>query len=93
MNAILIDPSDNVVTLTEAVKSGTRVQWEGGEVDARDDVPFGHKVAILDLEEGAQVIKYGAPIGNLNGPVARGGLIHTEQLHERRTEQVLGAEE
>ena len=39
----------------------------GAEVDAgvvlRDDVPFGHKVALVDLAKGDAVIRYGVTIG------------------------------
>lgn len=92
MNAILIDPSDNVVTLTEAAKPGSTAAWEGGEVEVKDDVPFGHKVAIVDLEQGTEVVKYGAPIGHVNCRVGAGGLVHTAQMDTRGSAKVLEGE-
>ncbi len=79
-NAILIDEADNVVTLTAAVQAGDPVRWAGGETSARASIPFGHKVAIANLERGSEVIKYGYPIGKANGPLRAGDLIHCDQL-------------
>ncbi len=42
------------------------------------NIPAGHKIALRDMPEGENVIKYGFPIGHLISPVKKGGLIdHT----------------
>ena len=61
---IKIHPADNVAV---AIKD---VQSESGVL-----IPAGHKVALKDLAEGEDVIKYGFPIGHLLQAVPKGGLI------------------
>ena len=61
---IKIHPADNVAV---AIKD---VQSESGVL-----IPAGHKVALKDLAEGEDVIKYGFPIGHLLQAVPQGGLI------------------
>ena len=46
--------------------------------DGHEYIPAGHKMALCDLQAGADVIKYGFPIGHLTKAVAKGDLIdHT----------------
>ena len=61
---IKIHPADNVAV---AIKD---VQSESGVL-----IPAGHKVALRDLAEGEDVVKYGFPIGHLLQAVPKGGLI------------------
>ena len=66
MNFIKINPADNVAVAVQDVET------------ASGFVPAGHKVALRDLAEGEDVIKYGFPIGHLLTSVPEGGIIdHT----------------
>ena len=66
MKFIKINPADNVAVAVQDVKMGSVT------------IPAGHKVALKDMSEGEDVIKYGFPIGHLLSPVEEGGLIdHT----------------
>jgi hypothetical protein len=66
-NAILIDPKDNVATVTEAVGKGTNVNYfkEGKlvSIEAGEDIPVFHKLSLVRIHAGEHVIKYGEPIG------------------------------
>src|ERR1041385_2958116 len=44
------------------------------EVDVVESVPLGHKVALSDLDEGANVIEYEVPVGVTRQPVRSGQL-------------------
>ena len=61
---IKIHPADNVAVAIKDVQSESEVL-----------IPAGHKVALRDLAEGEDVIKYGFPIGHLLQAVPQGGLI------------------
>ena len=64
---IKIHPADNVAVAIKDVQSESKVL-----------IPAGHKVALRDLAEGEDVIKYGFPIGHLLQAVPQGGLVdHT----------------
>lgn len=66
MKFIKINPADNVAVAVQDVETASGV------------VPAGHKVALQDLAEGEDVIKYGFPIGHLLTSVPEGGIIdHT----------------
>ena len=65
--ALRIHPRDNVAVALEELMAGLRaevVSDEGTrELLVVDTVPFGHKVAVEEIDEGADVRKYGVPIG------------------------------
>lgn len=65
MTSILkINPADNVVVAIQPQKAGTIIEVDGKSITLLEDVPAGHKIAITDLKEGENVIKYGFPIGH-----------------------------
>ena len=80
MNAIRINPVDNVAVALSPIAAGEAVTVDGAVVAAREDIPRGHKLALADLPAGTHVIKYGQPIGSLSAPVLAGGWVHTHNL-------------
>lgn len=48
------------------------------------DIPLGHKIALRDLEAGANVTKYGVVIGCATQKVSAGDYIHTHNLKTAR---------
>ena len=78
MKFIRINAADNVAVALQDVEAGTRIDIDGVDAAACCKIPAGHKVALQDMEEGENVVKYGFPIGHLLTPVKKGGLIdHT----------------
>ena len=72
---IRINPGDNVAVALHPLAKGTVAVFpEKPElsVTLAEDVPQGHKFTLCDLAEGANVIKYGYPIGHLTRPAAAG---------------------
>jgi (2R)-sulfolactate sulfo-lyase subunit alpha len=53
-------------------------------VEALDDVPLGHKIAIAQLPAGAEVIEYGTPIGRAPDGLAVGDYVHTHNIKSAR---------
>lgn len=58
-------------------------------VQASEAIPLGHKLALVDLEEGAQVIEYGVPIGLTRRAIKAGQLVHTHNIRSARWQQSL----
>ncbi len=85
VNALMMDPSDNVVTCVREVKAGEEVVYRCGEeilnLTAREDIPYCHKIALCDLAEGADVHKYGELIGRTNKAVEKGCLVNHENIY------------
>ena len=82
--AMWLDARDDVVTVLRAIEPGERVRVQCGdqrrEVEARDAIPLGHKIALRAMEGGTRVRKYGEFIGTLTADVAEGGWVHTHNL-------------
>jgi (2R)-sulfolactate sulfo-lyase subunit alpha len=82
---------DNVgVVVVEGLTAGTGMicvvtaDNSSFELEAKADVPIGHKIALKDLAEGDTAIKYGEDIGRFVGSVAKGGHVHTHNLKTKR---------
>ncbi len=54
------------------------------EVDARHAVPLGHKIAIVDLPPGSDVLKYNVKIGTTPKGFKVGDYVHTHNLKTAR---------
>lgn len=76
INALMMDPMDNVVTCMNEVKTGETVVYRKGEelcsLTAQENIPYCHKIAILDITKGSQVIKYGESLGEVSENIAAG---------------------
>lgn len=83
-NFLKINDNDKVVVALNAIPAGESIQVEvGGElktVTALEEIPAGHKMAICDIPEGGEVIKYGYRIGNAKEPIKAGAWIHTHNV-------------
>ena len=78
MKFIRINAADNVAVALQDADAGTRVDVDGVDLHTACNITAGHKIALQDIEEGENVVKYGFPIGHLLSPVKKGDLIdHT----------------
>ncbi|MBQ3212923.1 MAG: altronate dehydratase [Alistipes sp.] len=76
-----INANDNVaVVLADVLTAGDVVELDGQRVVVQQEVARGHKVALVDMCAGQQVVKYGYPIGHLTQAVNAGEWIHTHNL-------------
>ena len=72
---IKIHPADNVAVAINDVEACVSFDLDGSQVVPQTLIPAGHKVALQDIAEGENVIKYGFPIGHLLQAVPQGGLV------------------
>ena len=76
-----INPDDNVIVALDPIKKGDEVRvTDNLVITARDDVPAGHKMAIKDIPEGSNVIKYGYAIGHTTEDIEEGRWLHTHDV-------------
>ncbi|MBR2100838.1 MAG: UxaA family hydrolase [Eubacterium sp.] len=71
-----INEIDNVAVALEAIEKG----YDENGLTALDNIPFGHKIALCDLKEGDNVIKYGNPIGHAICDIPKGSHIHSHNI-------------
>ncbi len=78
---IQIQPEDNVVVASGQLTPDTVIE-AGDEKKIRiiDEIPFGHKAAIVPLKKGDAVIKYGFPIGRASRDIKAGEWVHTHNM-------------
>lgn len=88
---VLHDAKDTVaVVVVEGVKAGTALQgWIMDEdksttLQALQDIPIGHKVALKDMAVGDTVIKYGIDMGKVVAPVKAGEHAHVHNIKTKR---------
>ena len=88
---VLHDAKDTVaVVVVEGVKAGMALDgWIMDEdatahVQARQDIPIGHKVALIDLADKDTVIKYGQDVGRMVASAAKGHHVHTQNMKTKR---------
>jgi altronate dehydratase len=78
--AFQIDALDNVATaLCTLVPGAVLLRGElelGAVLTAAQEVPAGHKIALRDIADGEDIIKYGAVIGRATHAIARGMWVH-----------------
>src|SRR3954466_9423694 len=79
-SAIHLNPADNVAVARVALAPGSRLRTAGLEIDLRDSVPAGHKVALRDIPTGEIVRRYGQVIGRAKGPIRAGDHVHTHNV-------------
>jgi altronate dehydratase small subunit len=86
--ALIMHPKDNVATSVEEVGAGEQVSVEiGGElrtVVAREVIPFGFKIALIDIQKGNTIVKYGELIGKSSQAIASGDLVHIHNVEGTR---------
>ncbi len=87
---LIHDDADDVgvaVADLEASQDVTGVYMNSGKtvgLKSRDAIPLGHKIALRDLPEGADVVKYGVRIGRTSTTVQEGDYVHTHNLKSAR---------
>lgn len=77
---IKINPKDNVVIALRDFKEGETITVDGKEIKLLNDIARGHKIALADMPEGTDIIKYGYPIGISTTEIKTGEHIHVQNV-------------
>ena len=85
----VIDEKDNVATVvTDIIEAGTEVEVEVGDevkkVTLNDDIEYGHKFALVDIDQGETVYKYGLSIGQASTDIEQGTWVHAHNMEPVR---------
>jgi (2R)-sulfolactate sulfo-lyase subunit alpha len=88
---VVHDENDSVgVVVVEGVKAGQKINgWIMDQdkdlvVEAKSDIPIGHKLAIKQLPKESTVIKYGVDIGRVVAPIQVGEHAHVHNIKTKR---------
>lgn len=80
-----LHPSDNIVVAIRPLAQGEIIDVGGQSITVPRDVSLGHKLALVDIAEGCDVLKYGAPIGFASSAISAGDHVHLHNLTSRYT--------
>ncbi len=80
MKAIRIHSSDTVAVAVEDLHPGDTVTVDTVSVTLKEEIPAGHKFSLAPVSEGAQIIKYAAPIGHAKTAIDAGCHVHTHNV-------------
>lgn len=86
-NAIVLNERDNVATALCEIRSGERISVRNGEereIEVIQDIPFGHKFAIREIQKGEHIIKYGEIIGRALADIRKGEHVHVHNIESLR---------
>ena len=88
--ALKIHDTDNVATVfSQDARAGrtASVQDRQGnvtKVQIREDIPYGHKIAVRPVSAGSPIIKYGEIIGAASCDIAAGAYVHVHDMDSLR---------
>jgi altronate hydrolase len=77
---VQLHPDDPVALARVELAAGTELNGGGRHVVVRDVIARGHKLALVDLAAGAEVHKYGQPIGVATQAISAGEHVHEHNL-------------
>jgi len=84
--AKIIHDKDNVATALIDIAAGEQVKSrsKGNELiyTCNQDVPFGHKIAIVEIRSGEKIVKYGHPIGSAMQDIKAGDWVHVHNVRD-----------
>ena len=88
---IIHDKKDNVgVVVIEKTSSKQDYNcWvmeddSSANIQSIDEIPLGHKIAMVDLKEGDTIIKYGHDIGKVVKSIKKGEHVHVHNVKTKK---------
>ena len=83
--ALALSREDNVAVALEHIEEGDKVNIEvkGGApmaFESTEEIPFGFKIATVDIPMRGYVIKYGEIIGRATSDIKKGSQVHVHNI-------------
>lgn len=75
-----IDASDTVAVALEDIAAGEILKNGHVVLTAKEAIDRGHKIALTNIRENEDIIKYGFPIGHATRNISAGEYIHTHNI-------------
>jgi altronate dehydratase small subunit len=87
--SFVVNVNDNVATiLQKGLEKGTTIEIKVDDnsqfIELKDDIPYGHKIAIRPIEKGDKIIKYGLTIGLATKDILVGEHVHIHNVESTR---------
>ena len=88
--ALKVNDMDNVATLfSNEGKAGCEVEirdkkGKSSTVVLKNDIPYGHKIALCEICAGSDIVKYGESLGEATKAITPGEHVHVHNLDSKR---------
>jgi hypothetical protein len=80
----MIHRGDNVAVALEPLLPATRVTVRGADevmtIEARQEIPFAHKMAVRPISKGEAIVKHGVPIACATCDIETGDWVHAHNV-------------
>jgi altronate dehydratase len=84
-NILIIHPRDNVAVVLRTLDVAELAVAKGIEgFPALEEIPTSHKIALRDISEGEEIIKYGETVAVSTRDIKKGEWVHTHNLESKR---------
>ncbi len=84
-NILIIHPRDNVAVALKKLEAGDPAIAKGMEgFPALEEIPPSHKIALRDIAQGEEIIKYGETVAVSTRQIRKGEWVHTHNLESKR---------
>ena len=85
---LIMDMNDNIGIIKQAVSKGQQITIQNPELDdlieVKEDIPFGFKIAIKDINQEDIIYKFGEPIGMASALISKGEMVHVHNVEGLR---------
>ncbi len=78
--AVRLRPEDNVAVVARTLDPGIRLSLGSNELEVRDRLPLGHKIALQPIKQGEAIHKYGQIIGFAAKDISPGSQVHVHNV-------------
>jgi len=84
-NILIIHPRDNVAVALKTLDVGELAAAKGMEAfPALERIVASHKIALRDISQGEEIIKYGETVAVCARNIKKGEWVHTHNLESKR---------
>ncbi len=84
-NILIIHPRDNVAVALRTLGVGELAGAKGIErFPALQEIPASHKIALKDISQGEEIVKYGEIVAVSTRDIKKGEWVHTHNLESKR---------
>jgi len=85
---VMDEKVDNVGIVKKEVVKGQIIDIHGpglqSTIEVKEDIPFGFKIALRDIEAKERILKFGEAIGVASAPIAKGEMVHVHNVEGLR---------
>ncbi len=85
---LIMDINDNIGIIKQEAIKGKNIAIQNPEledlIEVKEDIPFGFKIAIKDINQEDIIYKFGEAIGIASVPIAKGEMVHVHNVEGLR---------